>query len=1674
MKTDKNNPVAPELPTPPGDKDIQPPTKKPRHRWLRRTAHTLLALLIVVIMIPVLIYIPPVQRLLVRVATGVVADKTGMKIEVGQFRLKFPLDVSLRDVAVVEATGDTMVTARELIADVKLLPLIRLDARINRLDLVDAYYRMLSPDSSMLLTLRAGKLTVDDKSSADLRTNTIDLDEVLLKDGDISLSMDPAKQKPSPTDTTSTPFLIKAKKLNLDNILFTMSMLPTIDTLRFRADNLTLENGVIDLRENKMSLGSIAASAGYAEMLAPHPTAQPELPDLSDGSDQPDGSDTPPMTITADKIALYGFGARYAVKGMPATPGFDASDIRADRLNLKIENFLNRAADISLPITELSGNLILNNSTAGDGAKPTIQILQESHGTFSMDSTGMNLQGFHIATPASRIDATAAIPNALMTLSPEALLDVDIDASVGAPDIDAFMPALSIFTAAMPKGTPLNADIRATGRLGDADIERLNIQLPGVLSLRAKGTAKNALDMKRMAANVKFEGELRKPGVLKNFVEIDGMEIPMLSIKGRASAARENYAADFTINTPLGDVVGEGKVGMNSERYLADIDVRNLQAGAFIGDSLTGNVTAHLHATGAGFNPEKPGAHTDARIDVASIVYNKVPLRDIHLDVTLANGAFTIDGNSAAEPLNFNIAGRGTIGEDLYKADITADLRHIDLQKLGMSPTINNGGGKIHISGTASPRAWNYNVDLQADDIDWHLPDQDLKLPEGLTLRLLSDADKTHCDLDADGITVRFLSGTGLKAVADSFSAVAALLPQTMEQRRLDVAALESSLPPFSLRAEVDGKGLAADLLAASDMRIGDASITLRKDSTLTGDATLNTLKTKTMTLDTISFAMKSRGNLIDYRAHLGNRPGTMDEFADVNVSGYIGENRLSAYLVQHNIKRDMGYRVGFTASIADSIVSLRFTPLRATIAYLPWRLNTDNYIDVNLLQKRINANLEASSDQSSILLKTEPIAAGGDALHLNLKNIHVQDFLKMSLNAPPLQADVNSDITVRYTGKALIGKGSLDVENLVYAKKAVGDLSLTLAAGMGNKGKSGGKIGLLVDGAEAAAMQFVLAPDTANAAGGLIAERLKLQLTKLPLKIANPFLPPKTMSLSGHLDGNMDVSGQLTSPLLNGSIQSDSIGVFVDMLGTNFTLGSTPITVADNVLMLDNFTVKGVNDNPLTLNGRADATKLTAVTLDLAAKARNMQLVGEKGKKNKSADLTGKLFVDMDASVKGTLSRMNIDAYVNVLPATDVTYNMVMTSDMLNGQGGADNVVRFVNFADTTMVAKADSLTSSLAMRITAKAVISQGCEMTIKLDDGGTGTGSGRVVCNPSGTLNYFQNYMGDMKLSGTLYTGTGSVSYNVPLLGKKAFDFSRDSHVTFNGDILNPSLAVSASNEMKANIQSGGSSRLVNFLVTLNIGNTLEAPSVNFDLSTNDDMSIANELQSMTADQRQQQAMNMLLTGTYTGPNTKSVNSNMVNSQLYSLLTSQLNKFASNYIKGVDVNFGVNEYETGANGNTTTNTSYSYQVSKSLINNRFKIVVGGNYSTNASADENFQQNLISDIAFEYILKQTNTMSLNARLFRHTGFESILEGEITETGVGLSLRRRLAYFTEITHFGLSKLWKKPKKTEAPEAPLPPERGDSIPTKNSEISEISENSENSATANTRQNSNQK
>ncbi|MDE7407004.1 MAG: translocation/assembly module TamB domain-containing protein, partial [Muribaculaceae bacterium] len=90
--------------------------------------------------------------------------------------------------------------------------------------------------------------------------------------------------------------------------------------------------------------------------------------------------------------------------------------------------------------------------------------------------------------------------------------------------------------------------------------------------------------------------------------------------------------------------------------------------------------------------------------------------------------------------------------------------------------------------------------------------------------------------------------------------------------------------------------------------------------------------------------------------------------------------------------------------------------------------------------------------------------------------------------------------------------------------------------------------------------------------------------------------------------------------------------------------------------------------------------------------------------------------------------------------------------------------------------------------------------------------------------------------------------------------------------------------------------------------------------------------------------------------------------------------------------------------------------YKVSKSLFNNRFKISIGGNYSSDSDADSNLAEDLINDISLEYVLNKSGSMYV--KLFRHTGYESILEGEITQTGVGFVYKRKLRRVADMFRF--------------------------------------------------------
>lgn len=1587
------------------DKVKEPESEKPRkkRRPLRIIAKTLMWVVICVLLLPVMLYIPPVQDFAVDLACGIVERSTGMKIGIGEFRLSFPLDVNLKRVYVVEATGDTMVQARQAVADVKLLPLLKLDVKLNKLELDDGYFRMLSPDSSMLMTIKAGRLEIDDKSEVDIRKSEILLNRARLRNGHVSLMMDVWKKDTvAKADTaSSTPFLIKAADLDMENFTFEMSMLPTIDTMNVSLRKVRLQNACIDLRKNIVSWSLASLCGGDfkyltpdAEYLRTHP-APPSQP-----------SSGPPMQIIGDSISVDSLNVLYAVKGALPSPGFDASYLQLSGVGVGLRDFYNESSTIRLPLTRLVAR-----------ERCGLRIVSGS-GTVAIDSIGLDISGLAIATPWSHISATAKVPFALMSLNPDASMEARAKGRIGMPDVEAFMPAIKSITGKLPGRKPLDFDLSASGSLASLHIPLLHAEMPGVVRLTASGDARNPLEPKRLQANLKFDGALMAPSAAELFIG-DAIPIPAFTIRGTAEANGDRYGADFTLLSDAGDVAARGKVALTPESYTADIDAKNVDVHRFAPEIGVGKVSASVKATGRGFNPISGRAVTDATINVYEIEYNGRRFSDIHLSALLTNaGELTLEAFSPNPGLDFTLSGRGSIHPDHYTFDLQGDLADVDLRALGLSDSICAGRGAFTLSGSAQPSLWLYDVDFNATSLYWELPNQVIDLPEGVKILFNSDIASTYMSVNSQATMLDFTAQSPLQPLIESLSKVGDMASSQIAERNLRVADLTAMLPQFCLKLNASGNGLLRQFLAPQGLSLDTLYADIDKDSILTGEIGALRFATESLTLDTITLNLKERGDLLDYRAHLGNRPGTLDDFARVNLNGYLGNNRASAFLNQWDIKGEQGYRIGLTAAMNDSTVTAHITPLKSTIAYMPWQFNADNFIDFNIYNRHIAANLMASSAESSILAKTQPTDHGNEELLLNIKNLHIEDFLSMWALAPPIKGDLNADLHVEYDNRRFSGAGTVGLKNFVYEQTRIGDFDLDLDAGYGLDATTDVRAALRINGEPAVAAYAALSGE----GEAMKPDSIGVSLTRFPLRVANPFLGD-ALVLGGYLNGDMRMDGSFAAPLLNGEISMDSVTARIPMFDATLRFDRDPLTVTDNLVGISGFRIFGANNNPLSLNGTIDARKFSNILFDLKADANNFQLI--KSDKRSRGDLFGKVFLTMGATVTGPMQLLNIDGNVNILGTTDATYRLNMEPAQLTG-GTDEDVVKFVNFNDSTLVAKADSVVESpLNMRINAHLTISPGAQIEVLLSNNGTD----KVELAPTAQLTYFQNYMGDMSLNGTVTLGQGYVRYSVPVIGEKMFNFDPASTITWRGNVMNPILNVTATDEMKANVTSGNNSRLVNFLITLHATNTLDNLGVAFDLSTNDDLSIQNELQSMSADQRQTQAMNLLLYGQYMGQNTKA--SAASGNFLYSFLESQLNSWAAKNIRGVDLSFGVNQYDKMDNGVSNTETSYSYQVSKSLFNNRFKIVVGGNYSTDA-ADDDIAENLVSDVAVEYILKQTQTTNMSVRLFRHNGYESVLEGEITEMGAGFVMKRRIESLRQLFRFGRRKRNKDKEKSDS------------------------------------------
>ena len=126
--------------------------------------------------------------------------------------------------------------------------------------------------------------------------------------------------------------------------------------------------------------------------------------------------------------------------------------------------------------------------------------------------------------------------------------------------------------------------------------------------------------------------------------------------------------------------------------------------------------------------------------------------------------------------------------------------------------------------------------------------------------------------------------------------------------------------------------------------------------------------------------------------------------------------------------------------------------------------------------------------------------------------------------------------------------------------------------------------------------------------------------------------------------------------------------------------------------------------------------------------------------------------------------------------------------------------------------------------------------------------------------------------------------------------------------------------------------------------------------------------------------------------------------MNTALMGFLQSQLDNISRDAFRTVDVSVGIEPLQDGVSG-VSTRTDYSFSIAKRLWNDRIRIVIGGSVTTSNERIES--DDIINNISIEWRIVPNGSQYL--RFFYDKNYESILEGEIRETGVGYAYRRQL-----------------------------------------------------------------
>ncbi|NDV83775.1 translocation/assembly module TamB domain-containing protein [Bacteroides sp. 51] len=1252
-----------------------------------------------------------------------------------------------------------------------------------------------------------------------------------------------------------------------------------------------------------------------------------------------------------EQLLISGTSVNYDTGTLPPAKGFDPSHMALRDIRVGIDSVSYRAMNMHAVIREFSMN---------ERSGLSIESLT---GSLHMDSLQIRVPGLKLLTPHSELNLHAQAYWDMTSLEDDRVI-AGMDGRIGKQDVLLFAAALpDAFKKSYP-AHPLTMQLSAKGNMNRIDISRLSMNLPSAFTLTGGGTVEQVLDSINRTGNVELQLRTQNLNFLTALAGLpnDGSIVipPNIVMALKAGMRGPQYNATLRARESAGTLHLDAGYNLNTEAYTANLKIDSLAVNHFLPkDSIyTLAATANLKGQGTDFTSYRTSATVAARVD--KLEYASYNITNIHLDGALKNAIASAHIVSNNPLLAMDGQAEYALNKPYTQAKAHINVAHLNLHELGFIPDT-----------LKKPLALDLNANLGKDTVNIALNSGDLKF--------------------------RLRSRGPLETLLKESTGFVDILNKQIEAKRLDHAELRRALPSAGL-VLTSGTDNPLYQYLASFQNIKYTNLNVGFVATprigINGRAAIHALKIDTLQLDTVYFSIKQDTSLMALRSGVINGPKNPHFVFNTSLTGEVRSEDAELTLKFNDGQGETGVLLGVNIRPEEDGMLFKLIPEEPTVAFRKFNFNGHNTVFVRD-NFRVLADVEML-DSIGMGLRVKSLEEADSTylqnLDIEIRAVELAEVSKILPYLPDISGLVFLEANYKQSAESMQVSAEGIISKLHYETNRVGNLGLGVTWLPDNKGKHFLNAYMTSEGTE-----VLTADGTYNTVGDVI--DVTTSLEHFPLYITNAFIPDQLVELMGDLDGSMAITGTPDKPAVDGELMLDSVTVTSWQYGFDFRFDNRPMQIQNSRLTFDKFAIYTTSDNPFTINGYVDVADLSKPMVSLALDAKNYQLLNAK-RKNDSM-LYGRVFLDLNSTIKGPVSNLVMRGNVNLLNNTDVTY--VMVDSPLSVQDRLGDLVEFTSFSDTIVVEAEEQPQLALGgMDIIMNIHIDQTAKVNVDLSP----DRSSRIALQGGGDLAFQYTPQGEMLLSGRYTLFGGTVKYALPVIPLKEFAVNNGSYVEWGGDVMDPNLNFKATERMRVSVPNEGSngSRMVNFDISIEVKNKLNDLELLFNLEAPDDAEVQRQLAAMDAAERSKQAITLMATGMY------QLTSGSSGGDFSGLVQSQIANLVGKGLKHADITFGMDSYD-GADGKRT---DYNFSYSKRFFNDRVQVVIGGTVSSGQTTDE--EDVFIDNVSLEYRLDTSGTRYV--RLFHNKEYENILESDITETGGGIILRKKVNKLGELFIF--------------------------------------------------------